>query len=209
MAPQGFFVPTPPAVEGQEGGFSAQSVIFFGFDVEDSVRAASLPEVAEHRKGDEEDAAGQGSSGPRSRTRSRTWEGVIDMSGAINLVHAHTPLSILEAARFRNAIHLSPGVVVPRDLQHDLSVGVKYLYYQPRRKQLIMAAWEDFERRLRWRLFFSFSQWPPKPYDPDYAIEKEPTKKAPPRLPHFMENGLRRGRAYCESVIAKVPEKNR
>jgi len=128
-----------------------------------------------------------------------TWD------DAVSFVHTHTPLSILEAGRFRSHVHTSPGVVVPREISNELSLGLKYLLFDPPDKKLIMDAWFDFYRRVRWRIYFLFQEGPDMPYDPDYGVESK-KNTPPPRLPLWMETGLKRGEMYCRQTMLKIPE---
>ena len=114
---------------------------------------------------------------------------------AVTYVHLHTPLDFLEAGLYRNSVHCSDGVSVPPEISNDLSLGLKYMFFTPPNKKLIMEAWHEFQNRLRWRIFFLFKEGVNKPYDPDYSVRrKSKNKRSPPKLPQWMELGLVMGR---------------
>ena len=127
---------------------------------------------------------------------------------AIKCIILNTPVNILAAAQFRHYVHCSPGVNLPSDIALNLSVGMRYMHYTPMKRQLLMSAWDDFDRRIRWRLKFSFEKKDSNVYDPDYDVRK-PSLKAPPTLPHYLELGLSRGRNFVLDTISKIPEEVR
>ena len=124
---------------------------------------------------------------------------------AVTYVHLHTPIDYLEAGRFRNSVHCSDGVVIPPEISNELSLGLKYMFFTPPSKKLIMQAWSEFQQRLRWRIFFLFKEGMNKPYDPDYSV-KHHSNMEPPKLPQWMEFGLVMGRRYVFSTIASIPD---
>ena len=123
---------------------------------------------------------------------------------AVKWVVMNTPLMFIEAARFKSHIHTGPGVSIPTHIEHSLSVGMKYLFHQPRRTELISDAWTDFERRLRWRVYFML-KGDHTTYDPDYDV-RAPSKKDPPLVPFYFHLALVKGRSYVFNSIAKIPE---
>ena len=126
---------------------------------------------------------------------------------AVTYVHLHTPLDFLEAGLYRNSVHCSDGVSVPKEISNELSLGLKYMFFTPPNKKLIMEAWHEFQNRLRWRIFFLFKEGVNKPYDPDYSVRlKTKEKKSPPKLPQFIELGLVQGRRYVYSTFASLPD---
>ena len=131
---------------------------------------------------------------------------VLDMSmkDAIQLVHLHIPLNILEAGLYRNSVHMSDGVSIPLEISNDLSLGIKYMFFSPPSKNLILESWKEFQDRLRWRIFFSFKDGVNKPYDPDYGVTSNKEKEAP-KLPLWMELGLVMGRRFVNKTIASIP----
>ena len=128
----------------------------------------------------------------------------VPLPRAISAVNRNTPLQLLEAARFQSSIHIGPGVSIPKEIEHDLSVGIKYMFHQPRRVALIHDAWNDFERRLRWRLKFMF-EGENKTYDPDYDV-RPPSKADPPVLPYYCELAIRKGSEFVLNSTSKIPE---
>lgn len=133
------------------------------------------------------------------------WVLTLPYPVAIGLLLCNIPTSVLYAARFQSNVHLSPGVIIPLHIQHDLSVGMRYLFRTPRNELLIKDAYADFERRIRWRLFFAFQgkNAEDKPYDPDYEIHE--LKDTPgPRLPIYLEQGLRDGRNFVTQKVNTI-----
>ena len=128
-----------------------------------------------------------------------TWD------NAVTYVHLNTPIDFLEAGRYRNSVHCSDGVVVPPEISNDLSLGLKYMFFNPPSKRLIMEAWSEFQQRIRWRIFFLFKEGLNKPYDPDYSVKRH-SNMEPPKLPQWMELGLVMGRRYVYSTIASIPD---
>jgi hypothetical protein len=125
---------------------------------------------------------------------------------AVTYVHLHTPIEFLEAGLYRNSVHCSDGVLVPPEISNDLSLGLKYMFFTPPNRKLIMEAWSEFQIRLRWRIFFLFKEGVNKPYDPDYSVRRKKYNKSPPKLPQWMEFGLVMGRRYVYSTIASIPD---
>lgn len=123
---------------------------------------------------------------------------------AVRMVIMNTSIDIIEASRFRNYIHVGPGVSIPKEIEWDLSVGMKYLFYQPQRNSLIADAWKDFERRFKWRVHFLMED-DNKTYDPDYDV-REPSKKAPPVLPFYIDCAIRQGRSFVYNEVRRIPE---
>ena len=166
---------------------------------------------ARRREGREEGWEGQG-QGPVIRSyvygRPSTlpdWILTIPFPQAVSLVVLNVPMHIRLASKFRHYVHLSPGVNLPENISYNLAVGMKYMYYQPLNKKLISASWRDFQRRLRWRLFFSF-QGNDAPFDPDYEIIKPIKKEMVKQLPLYLELGLVAGRRFVNQTIAKIPD---
>ena len=133
------------------------------------------------------------------------WLLTVPYPTAINYIILNTPVNIVLASQFKDSIHLSPGVNIPRELELQLSVGMRFMFHSPRNSNLIKEAWQDFERRIRWRLFFSFKNEGDGSYDPDFDIQRT-SKKVPPRLPLYLEIGLRRGRSFVLNTISKIPD---
>jgi len=125
---------------------------------------------------------------------------------AVNKLILNTPLNILEANSYKSLIHRGPNVVIPREIELDLSVGFRYMFKSARNTKLIKDAWKDFEERLRWRIYFMFDKSPETldSYDPDYEVPHI-RKGKPPRLPQYIEAGIMEGRHFVNSNIAKIP----
>jgi hypothetical protein len=115
-------------------------------------------------------------------------------------------LSMISELRYQQDVHTSPGVSLPKELAFQLSVGAKYMFHEPSNTSLFESAWNDFSRRLRWKMHFLFENpASQKPYDPDYDVRGQSHKQAP-ALPHFIELGLIKGRGFVYSTIRKVPD---
>jgi hypothetical protein len=78
------------------------------------------------------------------------------------------------------------------------------MLFTPPSIDLINESWKEFQTRLRWRIFFAFKEGINIPFDPDYAVASESTKR-PPTLPQWMELGLVMGRRYVNKITASIP----
>lgn len=216
------------AGQGRQGQ-EEESVDFLhqeGFGAPEALRSARRPQAAPRNERwqvyfeDEEDfRKGQG-EGPGELTSPKNlnvthfrydlpssypdWLLTIPYPTAISYIHLNTPIEILLAAQFRSSVHISPGVSLPKEIQNQLSVGMKYMFHNPRNTDLILSAWEDFEERLRWRLFFTFTEGDNTLYDPDYEVPHE-RKKSAPTFPGYIEQGIRMGRVFVKNTIRKIP----
>jgi hypothetical protein len=128
-----------------------------------------------------------------------TWD------SAVSFVHLHTPLSLIEAGRYRSHVHASNDIVIPPEIANDLSLGLKYMCFSPPSKSLIKEAWSEFQTKLRWRIFFLFKEGMNTVYDPDYRVIRA-SKKAPPKLPQWMELGLVMGRRVVNKTLTNIPD---
>lgn len=133
------------------------------------------------------------------------WLLTVPFTDAVKYVIMNTPINVVKASRFRNNIHLSTGVNVPIEIQFSLSVGMNFMFPTKRESKLISEAYNDFERRLRWRLLFAFKGEDNSNYDPDYDL-RIPSKKEPPRFPAYIEQGFANGRRFVRDTIAHIPE---
>jgi hypothetical protein len=125
---------------------------------------------------------------------------------AIRSLILSTPVNILQANSYKNMIHRGPNVSLPKEIELDLSVGMRYLFHSPRNSLLIKEAWNDFVERLRWRLYFTFDQTDSiKSYDPDYEVPHV-RKGKPPRLPQYLEHGILMGRNFVYNTISHIPK---
>lgn len=98
---------------------------------------------------------------------------------------------------------------MPLEIEHQLSVGMRYLMHKPRNTELIKSAWLDFEDRLRWQLMFSFNKTEDETdlYDPDYEVPHNKRFKAP-HLPDYLETGFCLAKHFTYLSIAKIPTEN-
>ena len=125
---------------------------------------------------------------------------------AIRSLILSTPVNIIQANSYKNMIHRGPNVSLPKEIELDLSVGMRYMFHSPRNTSLIKEAWNDFVERLRWRLYFTFDSTDSvKSYDPDYEVPHV-RKGKPPRLPQYLEHGILMGRNFVYKTISNIPE---
>jgi len=72
--------------------------------------------------------------------------------------------------------------------------------------KLLLNAWNDFERRIKYRIFFAFAgKDTDEVYDPDFEVESD-AKRKPPSLPAYINYGLRHGRNFVMQTISRVPD---
>ena len=133
------------------------------------------------------------------------WLLTVPYRYAISRIILNVPIHVLSASQFKSHVHKSPGVIIPLAMEHQLSVGMNYLFSSPRNTKLIKDAWKDFESRLRWRLQYSFTEGLESDYDPDYEVPHVSTAR-PPVLPAYLEHGIELGRRFVIDTIAKIPE---
>ena len=124
---------------------------------------------------------------------------------AINEIVSNMSLEMIRSLSYQQDVHCSPGVHLPKELAYQISVGAKYMFHEPSNVDLIRKAWQDFNRRLRWRINFLFDKGIESPYDPDFDVRPPSIKQAPP-LPHYIELGLIKGRSFVNETIRKVPD---
>ena len=134
------------------------------------------------------------------------WLLTIPTPLAIDVLTFCTPVSVLLASQYKDAVHLSPGVELPKEMSYHLSVGLRFMFHSSRNTSLIKEAWHDFVRRLRWRLYFSFMEEDNTEYDPDFEVERPKERTAPPQLPQYIEHGLLRGWNFVRNTISKIPD---
>ena len=121
---------------------------------------------------------------------------------------SRAPSQALEANKFRSSVHVQAGVVVPVQIQHDLSASLKFMFRQRIDGGKILKAYTDLVRRIRWRWYFLDKVG--EDYDPDYDVTKEEKKnKQPPRVHAHIERGLAAGQEYVDQVIRSIPELKR
>ena len=81
------------------------------------------------------------------------------------------PPSLVEVARFRSAVHFRPNVFILGALSVHISGGLRYMLYNKYNPLLLRDAFEDFERRLRWKISFTTDETQDESlYDPDYEV---------------------------------------
>jgi hypothetical protein len=115
---------------------------------------------------------------------------------AIEFILSRTSIGLLSDLKFQQHVHLSPGVNLPQEISFQLSVGMKYMFHRPTNASLIKASWNDFERRLRWRLMFMLEGQVTDAYDPEYDVRPQSTAR-PPSLPQYIEIGVMQGRDFA------------
>ena len=137
------------------------------------------------------------------------WLLTIPRPIAIDYLLLCMPIDVLSASQYKESVHLSPGVEIPKEISYELSVGMRFMFHSKRNSKLIKEAWNDFVRRLRWRLYFSFTESEITDYDPDYEVDRPKKRVAPPSLPQYMELGILRGWDFVRNTILKIPEERR
>ena len=93
---------------------------------------------------------------------------------------------------------MGPNVSVPLELLVHASVGLNYLFASPPRASMVVRAWREFERRVRWSAVFVKES--KTPYDPDYDSGRR-SQKEPPLAPRAIEDGLLAGRQLLRSRV--------
>jgi hypothetical protein len=126
---------------------------------------------------------------------------------AVEYILTRTSVGLLSDLKFQHYVHQSPGVNLPQEVSFQLSVGMKYMFHRPTLNQLIKSSWNDFERRLRWRIKFMLEQQDSDKYDPDYDVRPHSTAR-PPILPQYIELGVMQGRDFVISHVRKQPVDN-
>ena len=137
------------------------------------------------------------------------WLLTIPTPLAVDYITLCTPFDVLLASQYKDLVHASPGVILPKEISYNLSVGMRFMFHSNRNSKLIKEAWHDFVRRLRWRLYFSFAEDDNTDYDPDYEVDRPKKRIAPPQLPQYMEHGILRGWNFVRNTISKIPEERR
>ena len=125
-------------------------------------------------------------------------------TSAVPYVLSMLSTDVIDASLYRNSVHCSNGVLVPQEIANDLSLGMKYLNFFSPNKALVREEWLEFVQRLRWQIFFLFKEGPNRPFDPDYKVESDTSKK-PPTLPQWMELGLVMGRRHVLRTVNNIP----
>jgi len=123
---------------------------------------------------------------------------ILPYPSVLSYLILNTYIDVICTNQFMNIVHRSPDVSIPKNIEYQLSVGLKYMFPSKHNSKLFESAYNDFERRLKWRLFFDFSgEGNNKDYDPDYELSKVNRPPAlPPKIPEYLNIGLNRGRDY-------------
>ena len=137
------------------------------------------------------------------------WLLTIPTPLAVDYLTLCTPFHVLLASQYKDSVHVSPGVILPKEISYELSVGMRFMFHSNRNSKLIKEAWHDFVRRLRWRLYFTFAEQDNTDYDPDYEVDRPKKNIPPPALPQYMEHGILRGWNFVRNTISKIPEERR
>jgi hypothetical protein len=107
------------------------------------------------------------------------------------MILTNMPRDVLASKSSERRIHILEGVHIPKEIENDLALGVRYLLHTKFDSDLMTQAWDDFERRIRWRCYFDDRR--KEPYDPDYDIGG-PSDEEPPMALYHIEQGLRQGK---------------
>jgi hypothetical protein len=79
------------------------------------------------------------------------------------------------------------------------------MLFERARPSLVNEAWEDFTRRLRWKIFFLQQETDDQPYDPDYEFDDPlKVKKWAGDLQPYFEKGIAQGQTYVNEYIRDV-----
>lgn len=84
------------------------------------------------------------------------------------------------------------GIILPQDIEDNISLGGRYLIHTVNNPKLLLSAWEDFTRRIRWKIVFEEQK--SEPYDPELDLE-DTSVEEPPLAPSHIEQGLKQGKA--------------
>ena len=133
------------------------------------------------------------------------WLLTIPTPMAVDYITLCTPINVLLASQYKDLIHVSPGVDLPKEISFELSVGMRFMFHSKRNSDLIKSAWHDFVRRLRWRLYFSFLEDDNTDYDPDYEVDRKRKDIPLPVLPAYIELGIQRGWNFVRNTISNIP----
>jgi hypothetical protein len=98
-------------------------------------------------------------------------------------------------------------VDLPFEIEQQLSVRMNYMFKRRHNTKLIKTAWLDFKERLRWRLFFSFTE-PSETkdhYDPDFEVPHLRKGKTP-QLLLYLKHGINLGHVFINKTIHNIPE---
>ena len=130
-------------------------------------------------------------------------------SEQVSVLLSRAPVALLDANRFRSSVHVQPGLVVPLNIQHDLSASLKFMFETKIDKTLISKAYSDWMRRTRWKWEFLGSN--ADKYDPDYDVDRllpldKQKKKQPPLAAPHIERGLRAGADYVRQIVESLPD---
>ena len=94
----------------------------------------------------------------------------------------NAPIDLITAcSRYGGRLHLGPGVWMSPNMQHQISVGKRFLLYPNYNQELISLAWEHVSNSLRWRYFFMTKGEKNYTYEPDFKLHNwTPNLNAPP-----------------------------
>lgn len=124
---------------------------------------------------------------------------------AVNSLILSMPVNIIQANSYKNLIHRGQNVTLPKEIELDLSVGMRYLFCSPRNSELIKETWFNFVERLHWHLFFAFDQSSVNSYNPDFEVPHV-CKGKPPQLPAYLKLGITLGWNFIYKTISNIPK---
>lgn len=123
----------------------------------------------------------------------------IPFSVAYLFVRLKTPREVLELIRSRAGVHVQKGVPdLPASVIRVISSGRRFLFEPKVDESLPEKAWEDFSRRVRWRIKLENSK--EEEFDHDYWI---PSQKDSEPVDESTEYGLRVGQTSLLRQVAK------
>lgn len=120
---------------------------------------------------------------------------------AVLCILSRMPANTRAALSYRHPVHVLPGVNPPRQVLADLSIGIRYSLPTRFKPNLVMKAWTDFDRRVRWGLHFAMNPMANPSvfgYVSDWEVNA-PKDARLPTLPTQLSRGLDMARALVET----------
>lgn len=125
---------------------------------------------------------------------------------AIHKILLNVPIDVLRTAQYRSIVFLSPGVHITPEIENQLSSGLKFMMPTPVQPDLIREAYDDFERRLKYKIIFALEDSGETDYNPRYDIPKKIAAQPDDRkVPLYLRKGLEQGRIFVEKTISTIP----
>ena len=131
----------------------------------------------------------------------------VTMENASANVLLNAPIDLITScSRFGGRLHLGPGVSMTANLQHQISVGKRFLLYPKFNQELVSLAWERVSNSLRWRYFFAVREEGNDEYDPDFKLHNWSPNLDAPIGCEPLELAIEEGRrVLCEQIPTNAP----